>query len=176
MSDIFDLFSDEPPTPRSDSDKKEPPARAARAPRIAQPLAPARVADTPEHAAITGKIEQLVEQLARAVGDLPGDSADFHQEPDLTMLAYAVSDILESAGHPAEALSADRWARYEASGRRASKIAEARARAEEVYRGDLTAIRDPRPPLYLTTQSNLPWRLPDAPTVPPRPLPDEHEP
>jgi hypothetical protein len=124
--------------------------------------------DAPEAA----KAHQAIDDLANAVGDL----ADLSREPDLRMLALAVQDILDAAGRGDAAIVAQHWMQYEASGRRRTKIEDAKSRAEKAYRTDLEAITAGWTPVPPTKASSLPWREPEAPTDPSRPGPGEPEP
>jgi hypothetical protein len=99
------------------------------------------------------KVLQAIEQLALAVGDLQG----FEKEPDLFMVALAVQEVLEATGRTSHAAGA--WVRYEQGHRRTSKLEEARARADALYRADLEHIQG-WDPIYKTEQSALPWRQP----------------
>ena len=101
---------------------------------------------------------ELLIRLLTAVEDLRHSSCDFQKEPDLTMIAYAITDLLDALGESSGALVAERWALYEASGRRMTKVKEARARAERNYRADLEDIGEPPP---RTMSSRLPWIFPD---------------
>lgn len=100
------------------------------------------------------KVLQAIEQLAMAVEGL----TSFEREPDLFMVAVAVQDVLEAAGHHSHA--AERWSQYEQGHRRTSKLEEARARANALYVADLEAIKAGWETIYKTEQSKLPWRQP----------------
>lgn len=105
------------------------------------------------------EVHRTLRELVYAVEDLPGD--DFRRAPDLTRVAMALESLLEAAGQPRAAQMAARWAYYEASGRKASAIEEARARADALYRLDLEATQRGWEPVQRSAESVLPWRQPD---------------
>lgn len=140
MSDIFDLFGEE-----SLPDKK-----VEGVPVVADP----------------GVDGIDLRDLVNAVQDLFESAKGFKRAPDLSMVAMAVQDILDTAGYPSSALAASRWAQYELSGRRSSKIEEARSRADALYRLDLTTIEEGSEPILKTEASDLLWRSSKEPTNP----------
>jgi hypothetical protein len=104
---------------------------------------------------------RVVRDLADAVVDIEHALAT-KREPNLMMVAVAIQDILDLVGESRASVVASRWVEYEGSRRRASKMEEARARADAAYRLDLAAIQDGWEPLVKTEQSSLPWRKPDG--------------
>ncbi len=100
--------------------------------------------------------------LALAVQGLPGGAMDFRTAPDLTEVAVAVQRLLEATGNHAAAVVAQRWVYYETSGRQSSRMEEARARADALYRLDLGTDWKP---VQQFTQSVLPWRQPETEVI-----------
>lgn len=133
--DVFDLFEEEPSPP--------PPA-------IEEPSPPPVVEPHVEG--------DVLQELANQVWEIPYSSKGFRVDPDLFMLAVAIEELLTRAGHHSAASAAARWASYEASGRRSSKVEEARARAEALYRDDLEAIGEGRELVFRVENTTLPWK------------------
>jgi len=118
------------------------------------------VEEEEEPSQVSPEVAEALRDLAKAVQGLTLASQDYRKAPDLSEVALTVQGLLEAAGHPAAAAAAFDWFLYENSGRRASKIEEARARADAMYRADLEAITDGWDPLYLVddSQTKLAWR------------------
>jgi len=107
---------------------------------------------------------RALEALAQAVQALQGDAEGFSLEPRLGQVVDAVEDLLAATGHPGASLAAFQWGLYERSGRRKSKIRDARLRADHLYREELERIRGGwEGPVIITEQTHLSWLKPDLP-------------
>ncbi len=155
--DILDLFGE--PEPKNPSDKS---GESELQLQLAE-LSDSSSRSQPAKDTLPIGVSPEISALARAVVGLSTRPTGFLQEPDLADVAFAVADLLERAGFGSEAIAAEQWAVYEASGRRVSKIEEARARADAVYRADLEAISEGWKPLERSSQSHLLWRQPEEP-------------
>lgn len=110
---------------------------------------------TEEPHEINARLQEALESLRKEVEALP---RDFKREPDLTLLAMAVQDVLSAVGAPTTV--AEAWLDYERSHRASSKREEARSRANAVYLQELEALEEGWSPLQKSKDSTLPWRKP----------------
>jgi len=162
VSDIFDLFADDVPTPDPGSDNRRGSSKLAES---SPELSDSQDQGDVVQQRISEPLERAVGELAAAVRFLPSGSQEFLAAPDLSAVIYAIQDVLDASGHPAAATAAARWLHYEQSGRRSSEVSAARARADALYRADLEAMDVGWEPLVLTEQSELPWRQPAEPVT-----------
>jgi len=112
---------------------------------------------------LSRQVVQALDDLERTVEAL----GSLNRQPDLSMVAKAVQDLLEATGRPLGEAAASRWAYYETEGRAKTQWAEAWARCNALFKLDLEAMEsgwaelptpdEPHPSLPLQAQE------PDAP-------------